>query len=66
MRALCCVCVQMQRMPVIRRQYEEGYYQAWAVLLPSILFRVPYSVAKALLFAAVVALLSGIVSDIGR
>lgn len=56
----------MLRMPVFYRQFSDGMYPAWAFLLPSILFRVPYSLLKALVFSAIVTGLTGLMTDFGR
>ena len=48
------------------RQFSDGMYPAWAFLLPSILFRVPYSLLKALVFSAIVTGLTGLMIDTGR
>ena len=48
------------------RQFSDGMYPAWAFLLPSILFRVPHSLLKALVFSAIVTGLTGLMTDTGR
>jgi len=56
----------MLRLPVFYRQYTDGFYPCWAYLLPSIIFRLPYSLLKALVFCGIVMGLTGIVEQFGR
>ena len=58
--------LQMLRLPVFQRQHQDGFYPAWAFLLPSIMFRLPYSLLKALIFCSLVMGLTGIVGQFAR
>lgn len=58
--------LQMLRLPVFHRQHRDGFYPSWAFLLPSIMFRLPYSLLKALVFCGIVMGLTGIVEQTAR